>query len=73
VSRPIIPVNQPAFGCGGCRAAGILAHGVLHREWPFRKVAELFGNSATFLVLPWTGLIIREPVPEVIGWPMEPI
>ena len=36
----------------------ILAHGVLHREWPFRKVAELFGNSATFLVLPWTGLII---------------
>jgi hypothetical protein len=36
-----------------------------------RKVAELSGNSATFLVHPGTGLIIREPVREIADWLSE--
>jgi len=37
----------------------------------FRKVAEFFGNSATFLVHPWTVLIIHEPVSQMLKWLVE--
>jgi len=37
----------------------------------FREVAEIFGNSATFLALPWTSLIIYEPLAEIIDWLLE--
>ena len=64
--------SVPSSACGGWRvAAGSREYFVVND--PSEKWPSFLETRPLFLVLPWTGLIIREPVPEVIEWLIEPI